>query len=252
MYAVHHRRAGERDGDAGCRARCARCARPRSRAAGTGRARSPPSSARRSRVCSNSAARGPISVSDGAMIPGVDLHARTCHATARRRQARSRQTMTEVVTGRRYRRRMESSWRPAVRSGALALAAPPCRRARWARSRAARSPSGSRYLERLPEPPTAPACKGTLVHLALQHLMWRPRRRAHDRRRARGPPARARGRARGRSRVRRSSSSPRRSGPQFHADAEVLVRRYFEMEDPRDRHGARRRAARRRRPPTTA
>src|SRR3954468_11304576 len=30
------------------------------------------------------------------------------------------------------------------------------------------------YLERLPEPPSAPASKGTLVHLALQHLMWRP------------------------------------------------------------------------------
>src|SRR5262245_33055426 len=30
------------------------------------------------------------------------------------------------------------------------------------------------YLERLPEQPSAPACKGTLVHLALQHLMWRP------------------------------------------------------------------------------
>src|SRR5262245_45549246 len=30
------------------------------------------------------------------------------------------------------------------------------------------------YIERLPEPPTAPASKGTLVHLALQHLMWRP------------------------------------------------------------------------------
>src|SRR6478672_963475 len=30
------------------------------------------------------------------------------------------------------------------------------------------------YIERLPEPPSAPASKGTLVHLALQHLMWRP------------------------------------------------------------------------------
>src|SRR5215208_3350856 len=30
------------------------------------------------------------------------------------------------------------------------------------------------YLERLPEPPSAPASKGSLVHLALQHLMWRP------------------------------------------------------------------------------
>src|SRR5207253_4774116 len=30
------------------------------------------------------------------------------------------------------------------------------------------------YIERLPEPPSAPASKGTLVHLALQYLMWRP------------------------------------------------------------------------------
>src|SRR3979490_565337 len=30
------------------------------------------------------------------------------------------------------------------------------------------------YIERLPEPPSAPASKGTLVHLALQQLMWRP------------------------------------------------------------------------------
>src|SRR5207245_8231483 len=30
------------------------------------------------------------------------------------------------------------------------------------------------YIEKLPEPPSAPASKGTLVHLALQHLMWRP------------------------------------------------------------------------------
>src|SRR6478736_5718799 len=29
------------------------------------------------------------------------------------------------------------------------------------------------YIERLPEAPSAPASKGTLVHLALQHLMWR-------------------------------------------------------------------------------
>src|SRR6516162_2339253 len=30
------------------------------------------------------------------------------------------------------------------------------------------------YIERLPEPPSAPASKGTLVHLALQRLLWRP------------------------------------------------------------------------------
>jgi putative RecB family exonuclease len=29
------------------------------------------------------------------------------------------------------------------------------------------------YVQRLPEPPSGPASRGTLVHLALQHLMWR-------------------------------------------------------------------------------
>jgi len=30
------------------------------------------------------------------------------------------------------------------------------------------------YIDKLPEAPSAPASKGSLVHLALQHLMWRP------------------------------------------------------------------------------
>ena len=87
------------------------------------------------------------------------------------------------------------------------------------------------YVERLPEPPSAPASKGTLVHLALQHLLWRPPaertldaaladlRRAAD----------------------EFAAHPEYTGlglggdelAAFHADAEVLLRRYFEIENPR-------------------
>ena len=87
------------------------------------------------------------------------------------------------------------------------------------------------YIERLPEPPSAPASKGTLVHLALQHLMWRPpadrtiENALLDLQRA---------------------SAELEADPEFaelelseeewasfNADAEVLVRKYFEIEDPR-------------------
>ena len=86
------------------------------------------------------------------------------------------------------------------------------------------------YIERLPEPPSAPASKGTLVHLALQHLMWRP-------------PA-ERTLAAARADLDRAAAElaahPEFSGlelsadelAQFRADAETLVRRYFELEDP--------------------
>jgi putative RecB family exonuclease len=87
------------------------------------------------------------------------------------------------------------------------------------------------YIERLPEPPSAPASKGTLVHLALQHLMWRP------------PAERT---------IENALLDLVRAGEElaadpefaqldltdeewagFHADAEALLRRYFEIEDPR-------------------
>jgi putative RecB family exonuclease len=87
------------------------------------------------------------------------------------------------------------------------------------------------YIERLPEPPSAPASKGTLVHLALQHLMWRP---AADRtiEAALVDLARA---------SEELASDPEFSELElsaeewasFNADAEVLLRRYFEIEDPR-------------------
>ena len=87
------------------------------------------------------------------------------------------------------------------------------------------------YLERLPEPPSAPASKGTLVHRALELLMLRGPADAHDRRRARRPRPGA-----------RPSSPPHPEFAEleltdeewdaFHADAESLVRKYFELEDP--------------------
>jgi putative RecB family exonuclease len=86
------------------------------------------------------------------------------------------------------------------------------------------------YLERLPEPPSAPASKGTLVHLALQHLMWRP------------PAERTLANAltdldRATAEV---AADPEfaylelsdEQWAEFHADAAVLVHRYFELEDP--------------------
>lgn len=86
------------------------------------------------------------------------------------------------------------------------------------------------YIQRLPEPPAAPASKGTLVHLALQHLMWRP---AEQRtiEHALADLARA---------TDELSADPdlaeleltTEEWAAFHADAEVLVRRYFELEDP--------------------
>ena len=87
------------------------------------------------------------------------------------------------------------------------------------------------YIERLPEPPSAPASKGTLVHLALQHLMWRPpaERTIEN---ALVDLARA---------VEEVAADPEFAELElsdeewggFHSDAEALVRRYFEIEDPR-------------------
>jgi putative RecB family exonuclease len=86
------------------------------------------------------------------------------------------------------------------------------------------------YVQRLPEPPSAPASKGTLVHLALQHLHWRPpEERTLDAALA------DLGRA-----CRELETDVEFTGLEltpeelevFRADAEVLVRRYFELEDP--------------------
>jgi putative RecB family exonuclease len=88
------------------------------------------------------------------------------------------------------------------------------------------------YIDRLPEPPTAPASKGTLVHLALQHLMWRPpAQRTLD--------AALTDLDRARAELARDAEFSElqlsaEEWEQFHRDAEVLVRRYFEIEDPRE------------------
>jgi putative RecB family exonuclease len=86
-------------------------------------------------------------------------------------------------------------------------------------------------LERLPEPPSAPASKGTLVHLALQHLMWRP---PEDRtiEHALVDLERARAELMAHPEFEELPLSDE-EWDAFHADAEVLVRRYFELEDPR-------------------
>ncbi|MFM8237646.1 MAG: RecB family exonuclease, partial [Actinomycetota bacterium] len=86
------------------------------------------------------------------------------------------------------------------------------------------------YIERLPEPPSPAASKGTLVHLALQHLMWRP---AAERTREAALDDLSRARA-------ELASDPDLTGleltdaewDRFHADAEALLHRYFELEDP--------------------
>jgi putative RecB family exonuclease len=86
------------------------------------------------------------------------------------------------------------------------------------------------YLDRLPQPPSAAASKGTLVHRALELLMLRD------------GPDRTIGAALedlGRARV-DLAADPDFTELEltdvewdgFHADAEVLVHRYFELEDP--------------------
>src|SRR5262245_43098815 len=86
------------------------------------------------------------------------------------------------------------------------------------------------YIERLPEPPSAPASKGSLVHLALQHLMWRPpAERTLEAALADLDRAKAEVEADPEfSQLELSAEE----WAEFHADAEVLVRRYFEIEDP--------------------
>jgi putative RecB family exonuclease len=87
------------------------------------------------------------------------------------------------------------------------------------------------YIERLPEPPSAPASKGTLVHLALQHLMWRP---AEERTLEAALADLERAEA-------ELADDPEfadlelsdEERAMFHVDADLLIRRYFELEDPR-------------------
>jgi putative RecB family exonuclease len=90
------------------------------------------------------------------------------------------------------------------------------------------------YLERLPEPPSPWASKGTLVHHALELLMCRP---PHDRTVDAALADLDRARA-------ELADDPEFTGLDltaedralFDADAEALVRRYFELEDPTTIH----------------
>jgi len=87
------------------------------------------------------------------------------------------------------------------------------------------------YVQRLPEPPSAPASKGTLVHLALQHLLWRPAvERTIDN--ALADLARARAELEASAELAALELTDEEMTI-FHAEAEELVRAYFEMEDPR-------------------
>ncbi|HUV11306.1 MAG TPA: PD-(D/E)XK nuclease family protein, partial [Acidimicrobiia bacterium] len=90
------------------------------------------------------------------------------------------------------------------------------------------------YLDRLPEPPSAAASKGTLVHRALELLMCRPPDdRSVDAALADLDRARA-----------ELAGDPEFAlldldddgWATFHSDAEALVRRYFELEDPTTIH----------------
>jgi putative RecB family exonuclease len=85
-------------------------------------------------------------------------------------------------------------------------------------------------IDRLPEPPSPHATKGTLVHAALQKLLWEPpERRTLDA--ALGFVTEA---------EREMADDPELTGlaldaearATFISDAETLVRRYFELEDP--------------------
>ncbi len=90
------------------------------------------------------------------------------------------------------------------------------------------------YLDRLPEPPSPAASKGTLVHRALELMMCRPPTdRTVDAALADLDFARI-----------ELADDPEfadldltdEQRTQFHADAEQLVRRYFELEDPTTVH----------------
>ncbi|MBM3671907.1 MAG: PD-(D/E)XK nuclease family protein [Actinobacteria bacterium] len=90
------------------------------------------------------------------------------------------------------------------------------------------------YLDRLPEPPSAPASRGTLVHRALELLMCRP---PTDR----TPDAALADLDRARAELAQDPEFSEldltaEEWAQFHADAESLVLRYFELEDPTTVH----------------
>src|SRR5262245_59544260 len=87
------------------------------------------------------------------------------------------------------------------------------------------------YLERLPEPPSPWTSKGTLVHRALELLLDRaPEHRTVDA--ALADLSRARTELATHPDFTELELTPE-EWTAFDADAELLVRRYFELEDPR-------------------
>ena len=90
------------------------------------------------------------------------------------------------------------------------------------------------YVERLPEPPSVWTAKGTLVHLALQYLLDRP---ADDRTvdAALADLDRARVTLAGDGEF-SALELDEEERATFDHDAEQLVRRYFDLEDPRTVH----------------
>jgi putative RecB family exonuclease len=88
-------------------------------------------------------------------------------------------------------------------------------------------------IDKLPEPPSAPATKGTLVHRALQLLFWDEPQGQRTVQAALAKLEQAKV---------EMATDPEFVGlgltddevAEFHADAETLVRRYFELEDPNE------------------
>ena len=85
-------------------------------------------------------------------------------------------------------------------------------------------------IDRLPEAPSAPATKGTLVHDALRRLLWRP---PHERTvsNAMLDLAAAQVDLEGHPDYADLGLEPEEAA-RFYAEAEVLVRNYFQLEDP--------------------
>ncbi|HEY3940956.1 MAG TPA: PD-(D/E)XK nuclease family protein [Acidimicrobiales bacterium] len=86
-------------------------------------------------------------------------------------------------------------------------------------------------IDRLPEPPSAPAVKGTLVHAALEGLIWNHPAGQRDERAAMAEVASAWDAMRDTSEVVELGLDDEAAAA-FVADAEVLVRNYFQLEDP--------------------
>jgi len=86
-------------------------------------------------------------------------------------------------------------------------------------------------IDQLPEPPSSPAVKGTLVHTALEALFWRYPAGSRSLSVALAELASAWGRLGGDPEF-RALELAAGEAEAFLADAEVLVRNYFELEDP--------------------